>query len=73
MPGLLHPALIRDGLSSNNLVFFFFFFLGVTLLLSRSVIPAVTGLWNDLSNHVVESVQFQELKCGANVFLSRLF
>ena len=32
-----------------------------TTQFSRSVIPAVTRLWNDLPNHVVESVQLQNL------------
>ena len=40
----------------------------------RSFIPAVIRLRNDLPHHVVVSMQLQNFKCGANVFLlSRLF
>ena len=35
-------------------------------------IQAVTRLWNDLPNHVVESVRLQNFKCGADTILSRL-
>ena len=40
-----------------------------TTQFSRSFIPPVTRLWNDLPNHVVESVQPHNFKCGANSFL----
>ena len=40
-----------------------------TTQFSRSFIPAVTRLWNDLPDHVIESVQLQNFKCDVNTFL----
>ena len=70
---LFRPARItRGALSFSNLAFSVVRFNSTQF--SRSFIPAVTRVWNDLPNHVVESVQLQNSKCGANTFLlSRLF
>ena len=70
--GLFCPTWItRTALNFNDLVFSVVRF--NTTQFSRSFILAVTRLWNDLPNHVVESVQLQNFKCGANTFLlSRL-
>ena len=55
LPGLFCPARITGGaLSLNN--FAFSVMRSNTTQFSRSFIPAVTRLWNDLPNHVVESV-----------------
>ena len=72
LPCLFYLAwIIRDGLSSNNLAFSVV--KSYTTWFSRSFIPAVTRFWNYLFNLLVESVQPQNFKCGANAFLSRLF
>ncbi|XP_068245377.1 tigger transposable element-derived protein 1-like [Palaemon carinicauda] len=36
---------------------------------SRSFIPAMTKLWNDLPNHVVETDELQKFKLAGNVFM----
>ena len=73
LPGWFCPACItRGSLSFSNLAFSVVRF--KTTQFSRSFIQAVTRLWSDLPNHVVESVQLQNFQCGANSFLlSRLF
>ena len=73
LPGLFRPARITGGaLSSNNVAFSFVN--SNTFQFSRCFIPAVARLWNELSCHVVGSVQLQNFKCSANAFLlSRLF
>ena len=70
--GLFRPAWITIGaLGFNNLAFSVVRF--NTIQFSSSFILAVTILWNDLPNHVVESVQRQNFKCSAKTFLlSRL-
>ena len=71
--GLFRPVQItRGALRFNNLAFSVVRF--NTTQFSRSFISAVTRLWNDHLNHVVESVQLQNLNCGTNTFLlCRLF
>ena len=73
LPGVFRPARITRGtLSFNSLPFSVVRF--NTIQFFRSFIPAVTRLWNELPNHVVESVQLQNFKCSANTFLlSRIF
>ena len=61
---LIYPicfVLLRllEVLSFNNLAFSVVRF--NTTQFSSSFIPAVTRLWNDLPNHVVESMQLQNL------------
>ena len=71
-PGLFRPVqIIRGVLSFSNLAFSVVRFNATQF--TRSFIPAVTRLWNDLPNHVVESVQLQNFECGDNtLLLSRL-
>ena len=73
LPGLFCPVRITGGaLSFNNLAISVMRY--KTTPFSRSFMPAVNRLWKDLPNHVVEYVQFQSFKCGANTFLlSRVF
>ena len=60
LPGLFRPAwLTRDALSSFILAISVVS--SITTQFSRSFILAVTRLWNDLLNHVVESVKLQKL------------
>ena len=64
---MFRPAITGGALSFNNLAFSVVRF--NTTHFSISLIPAVISLWNDLPNHVVESVQLQNFKCGADAFL----
>ena len=58
----------------TTLTFCYIYIAFITTQFSRSFIPAVTRFWNDLPNHVLESVQLQNFKGVANPFLlSRLF
>ena len=71
--GLFCPFRIIKGVLSFNNLAFSHGRLNTTQFF-RSFVPAVTRLWNDLPNHVVESVQLQNFKCGANtLLLNRLF
>lgn len=68
LPGQFYPVRnTRQAVNSNSQAF------SITRLnttqYSRSFIPAVTKLWNDLPNRVVESVELQKFKVGANAFL----
>ena len=65
--GLFHRVRITGVLSFNNLVYSVVRF--TTTRFSKSFIAAVTRLWIDLPNHVVESVHLQNFKCGANTYL----
>ena len=59
-PGMFHSALItRGALSSNNLAFSVV--RSNTIQFPKTFHPAVTRLWNDLPNHVVEYTRLPTL------------
>ena len=59
----------RNALNSNSWSFIFSRF--NIAQYSRSFILATTKLWNDLPSHVVEYLDLQKFKLGANAFLLR--
>ena len=64
---LIVPArTFRGVLRFNNLALSFG--RSNTTKFSKSFIPAITRLWNDMPNHV-DSVQLQNLKRSANAYL----
>ena len=64
------PRLTRRAAGANNLAFSSVRF--NTNQYSRSFIPAVTKLWNDLPNNVVELDDLQKFKVAANAHLLRI-
>ena len=58
---------MRGSLSFNSLSFLRMRF--NTYKYSRCFIPAATKLWNDHPSMIVEAVELQKFKLGANAFL----
>ena len=68
LPNLYRPLrYTRGALNANSLAFSFVRF--NTAQFSRSFIPSMTRLWNELPSQVVESLKLQSFKVGANSFL----
>ena len=68
LPNLYRPLRnTRNAVNSNSLAFSFVRF--NTAQFSRSFIPSVTSLWNELPSQVVESLELQTFKVGSNAFL----
>ena len=72
LPSLYRPSCnTRNAINLNGLAFSFVMF--NTAQFSKSFIPSVTRLWNDLPSQIVESLELQNFKLGSNIFLlSRL-
>ena len=70
LPNLYHPPRnTRNAANANSRAFSFVRF--NTTQFSRSFIPSVTRLWNELPSHIVESLELQNFKVGSNSFLLR--
>ena len=68
LPSLYAPQRVtRDALNFNSRAFTPTRF--NTTQFSRSFIPGTTKLWNELPSVVVESLELQKFKVGANAFL----
>ena len=68
LPRLFAPQRVtRDALNANSRSFTPMRF--NTTQYSRSFIPSTTKLWNELPSGVVESLELQRFKMGANAFL----
>ena len=68
LPNLYAPQRVtRDALNANSRAFTPMRF--NTTQYSRSFIPNTTKLWNELPSVVVESLELQKFKVGANAFL----
>merc|ERR1711911_334421 len=61
------PQFTRVALNANSRAFTSMRF--NTIQYSRSFVSSTTKLWNDLPSAVVESLELQKFKVGANAFL----